>query len=269
AELRRRYNLEKRLADRLRSASAQERPRRYAEVYGEYARAVPTAGDDPGSLALQARLLRPWLRPEMTFVEVGAGSGATSRAVVGEGRRVVAIDAVKPQDAAGLEWLPHDRTESLDPQSADMVYSCHVLEHLHPDDLPGHFDQVLRWLKPGAPYLMVTPNRLLGPHDISAYFAETPEGFHLREYSHGDLRRAARIAGFARVAAVGRDGGPRALWPIRIAEAVLEGLGAPTRRLIFDGLESVRRRRPLRPLEQVTLVAFAAGGSNEIRQGGP
>ncbi|MEO1366456.1 MAG: hypothetical protein AAFX50_04730, partial [Acidobacteriota bacterium] len=62
---------------------------------------------------------------------------------------------------------------------------------------------------------------LLGPHDISAYFADEPLGFHLREYSHGDLHREARRAGFVDTVAVGRDGRPRPLWTRRWAERVL------------------------------------------------
>ncbi|MEO1369509.1 MAG: class I SAM-dependent methyltransferase, partial [Acidobacteriota bacterium] len=192
AELERRYALEKRLADRLRRASAAERPARYAEVYAEYARGVPAQADDPGSLALQDQLLRPWLRPGMTLVEIGAGSGAMARRLAGDGRRVIAVEAVVPDGVEEVEWLRLDQAYEIEPASVDLVYSCHVLEHLHPDDLAGHFDSVLGWLRPGAPYLMVTPNRLLGPHDISAYFADEPLGFHLREYSHGDLHREAR-----------------------------------------------------------------------------
>ncbi|MEO1086509.1 MAG: class I SAM-dependent methyltransferase [Acidobacteriota bacterium] len=257
AELERRYALEKRLADRLRRASAAERPARYAEVYAEYARGVPAEADDPGSLALQARLLKPWLRPGMTLVEIGAGSGATAPRRVGDGRRVIAVEAVIPHDATGVEWLRHDQVSRIEPTSVDLAYSCHVLEHLHPEDLPGHFESVLGWLRPGAPYVMVTPNRLLGPHDISGYFADEPLGFHLREYSHGDLHRAARRAGFAGTAALGRDGRPRSMWVRRCAELGLEWAGAPARRLIFDGIGAMRRRQPLRPLEQVALAAYA------------
>ncbi|MEM8994929.1 MAG: methyltransferase domain-containing protein [Acidobacteriota bacterium] len=257
AELERRYALEKRLADRLRRASAAERPARYAEVYAEYALGVPAEADDPGSLALQARLLQPWLRSGMTLVEVGAGSGATARRLAGDGRRVIAVEAVIPDGADDVEWLRHDQVSEIEAASVDLAYSCHVLEHLHPDDLTGHFQDVLGWLRPGAPYVMVTPNRLLGPHDISGYFADEPLGFHLREYSHGDLHRAARRAGFTDTVALGRDGRPRPLWRRRLAELVLEWAGAPVRRLIFDRIGAVRRRRPLRPLEQVAMAAYA------------
>ena len=260
AELERRYHLEKQLADRLRRASADERGALYADVYAAYARSVPSGAEDAGSLALQKRLLTPWLRRNMRIVEIGAGAGQAARSMLGDGRQVVAIEATDPdQDAGqdGLEWLAHDETDRLEPNCFDLAYSCHVIEHLHPDDLPGHFADVLHWLRPGAAYLFVTPNRLLGPHDISAYFADEPEGLHLREYSHGDLARLARGAGFGRVAAVDHDGRTKALWPRLIAEATLDLCGQPARRWLFDGLESMRRRQPLRPLEQVVLAAFA------------
>ena len=261
AELERRYRLEKQLADRLRTASADERGALYADVYAAYARGVPSVAEDVGSLELQKRLLAPWLRPEMRIVEVGAGAGRAARSMLGDGRQVVAIEATAPDTRDdlenGLQWLPHDEADRLQQNSFDLAYSCHVIEHLHPDDLPGHFADVLGWLRPGAAYLFVTPNRLLGPHDISAYFADEPEGLHLREYSHGDLARQARRAGFSRVAAVDHDGRTKALWPRLVAETALDLCGQPTRRWLFDGLGSMRRRQPLRPLEQVVLAAFA------------
>jgi hypothetical protein len=50
----------------------------------------------------------------------------------------------------------------------------------------------------------MTPNRLSGPHDISARFDDVPRGFHLREYTTGELRSLFREAGFSRVAAFAR-----------------------------------------------------------------
>jgi hypothetical protein len=56
-----------------------------------------------------------------------------------------------------------------------------------------------RALKPGGRYLVVTPNRLSGPHDISRAFDDVARGFHLKEYTYGELSRALRQAGFRRV----------------------------------------------------------------------
>ncbi|MEM6793726.1 MAG: class I SAM-dependent methyltransferase [Acidobacteriota bacterium] len=263
-ELEHRYRLEKRLADRLRLAAPGERSAVYAEVYSEYARHAEGAEVDAGSLELQTALLTPWLDERTVFAEVGAGSGVLARrvAAAGPGRRVLAIEAVPGESGGAVEWLAHDETGSrIASQTVDVAYSCHVLEHLHPEDAPDHFREVLRWLRPSAPYLMVTPNRLCGPHDISGYFSDRPEGFHLREYTHGELAAVARRAGFSRISALGRSGLPAPLWRASLAERALEAAGPSLRRWLFDRFPPIAQRAPLRPLEQVALAAFKDSGS--------
>jgi hypothetical protein len=48
----------------------------------------------------------------------------------------------------------------------------------------------------------ITPNRIAGPHDISKYFDRIATGFHLKEYTVGELAALMREAGFSRVAAI-------------------------------------------------------------------
>src|SRR5690606_20747310 len=71
--------------------------------------------------------------------------------------------------------LPHD--------SVDTAFSDQLIEHLHPDDAADHFRVVRQVLKPGGVYIFRTPHRLSGPHDVSRYFCEHAEGFHLKEWT--------------------------------------------------------------------------------------
>jgi SAM-dependent methyltransferase len=161
-------------------------------------------------------------------------------------------DALAPRHApAGFEFVAYDGFElPLPPASVDFVYSNDVVEHLHPDDLGDHLRGVLRVLRADGRYLCVTPNRLSGPHDVSRHFAETPQGFHLREYTLGELADRVATAGFRGAEtltsvsgyAVGRVPGIRA---VRAMEAALELL--PHR----------ARCRAARPLAAVKLVARA------------
>ena len=75
--LRAHYLVERELADRLRAATAAERPRLYSAVYDELYRRVPdhpqlTRKADPDSqreaVALKLRLLSPFLRPNLDFM---------------------------------------------------------------------------------------------------------------------------------------------------------------------------------------------------------
>ena len=266
-----RFRLERRLADRLRHATADERSRLYAEVYGEYAAQIgAAAAEDTASADLQLRLLEPWLEATTRFIEVGAGSGAVARQVARRVAHATAIEAVipsleslgeeptevRPPEVPGtLQWMTNEQANrAIKPDLADLVFSCHVLEHLHPDDLNGHLEQVRGWLKPGGVYVMVTPNRLHGPHDISGYFEDQPTGFHLREYSHSDLADALQQAQFGSVTALDPTGGKRSLFMVRQAERLLDVAGFRLRRWLFEAT-AVAQNAPLRPLEQVVLAA--------------
>jgi SAM-dependent methyltransferase len=203
----------------------------------------------------QARLIRRFVGPRVSFVEIGDGDAAVALAVAPHVARATAVDvtdALAPAHGPdGFEFVAFDGFElPLPPGGVDFVYSNDVVEHLHPDDLDDHLRGVLRVLRPGGRYLCVTPNRLSGPHDVSRHFAETPQGFHLREYTLGELADRFAAAGFRDAAtltsvagyAVDRVPG---LHVARAAEAVLERL--PHR----------ARRRAARPLAAVKLIARA------------
>lgn len=52
-------------------------------------------------------------------------------------------------------------------------------------------------LKPGGSYVIRTPHPASGPWDVSRYFCDHPEGFHLKEWTYRELREALRRAGFS------------------------------------------------------------------------
>ena len=89
--LRHHYEVEKRLADRLKAAAdPAARARIYATMYDELFAAVPdhprlTRQRDPAAERLQIdrllALLQPYLGPRVEYVEFGAGTGALAFAV--------------------------------------------------------------------------------------------------------------------------------------------------------------------------------------------
>jgi hypothetical protein len=105
--------------------------------------------------------------------------------------------------------------------------------------------------------VVVTPNRLLGPHDISRHFDDVATGLHLREYSVTEAARLLRRAGFAHIVAlagVGTTPKVRSLWRYRLAEAALGPLPRRIRILLLERL-APSAREPFRPLEQVVVAA--------------
>ena len=74
-----------------------------------------------------------------------------------------------------------------------------MVEHSHPDEVHDHLVDVRRALKPGGHYVIFTPNRFSGPHDISRRFSNVAEGLHLKEYTVRELRQALKKAGYTKI----------------------------------------------------------------------
>jgi SAM-dependent methyltransferase len=251
AELLEHYEVERELASRLRDApSAEARRRLYKDVYRERSERIPShplvrQAADPAARAAAVRpqvaLLTRFVGPATDFCEIGAGDGAVAREVARSVRTSLAVDvtdALAPEDPGppGFEFRVFDGVDiGVAESSVDVAYSHDVAEHLHPDDFGDHARSVLRALRRGGVYLCVTPNRLSGPHDVSGHFSDTPEGFHLREYTATELAGSLSRAGFARTRVVLSIGG-RKLGPmlpagvLRPVEAVLGALPRPLRR---------------------------------------
>lgn len=205
------YRVERELADRLRGASREERTHLYSAVYDELFQRVPSHPQlswkaDPSQRSAiienQARLLGPLLGPDAVFLEIGSGDGGLLRRLAPLVRRATGVD-VSAEIAGGAE-LPENAHSVISdgtsipvtPGTVDVAYSANLMEHLHPDDAVEQVGNVYAALRPGGVYVCVTPHRMSGPHDISADFDEVATGFHLREYTVGDLRGLLRGVGF-------------------------------------------------------------------------
>jgi SAM-dependent methyltransferase len=262
--LRRHYETERRLADRLRASTREERTRLYATMYDELFQAVPdhprlTATEDPASLDRKNRdklsLVEPWLRPESVFVEFAAGDCSFAALVAARVAKAIAID-ISDQRPAGaprppnLELVIYDGYAlDLPPGGADLVFSDQFLEHLHPDDVDHHLRLALGLLRPGGRYALRTPHRFSGPHDISRYFDDEPRGFHLHEWTYGEMAGALRAAGYGAIEGGRRVRGryrPVPLGPLVFAER------------LFGPLPHGLRRRLSKPFLARNLVLFAA-----------
>lgn len=213
AERRARYEIEKALATRLRTASPQERRRLYPRLYDELIGQLPfhprrrRALDSERSrraVAQQMRWLRPWLSENATFLEVGCGDGTLAACVASAVRQAYGVDvSARLRSREHPSDCPFIVADALQlPIAAariDVAYSNQFVEHLHPDDILPHLEEVRRVLSPGGVYVCVTPNRLHGPHDVSRGFDTYATGMHLREYTASELSELFRRACFSQV----------------------------------------------------------------------
>ncbi len=272
AEARQHYDLERRLADRLRAANKTQRQSLYWDVYDELYAGLGGMGllhrvqqNSSRQLTLLREILDPLLAEANSFVEFGSGDGAL-RVAIAESHphlmRVTAIDACTipagsmPQKQAVVTYLaPAETRSEIGSSNVDLAFSCHFVEHLHPEDLNDHFLEVRRVLKPAGRYLLITPNILLGPHDVSREFDAVATGLHLQEYGYRSLAASMRRAGFHKVEAVLGAAAPFRVVPLALASAAEVAAGLLPRSLRRGVSRSFGKRQPFRALEQVKLLA--------------
>ena len=259
------YKIEKRLADRLRNSSRQERQHLYTSLYDELFQRVPqhpqliqktSLRETRARVDYEMRNLRPFLDREATFLEVGPGDCALSLEVAKHVHKVYAVD-VSSEITKDLNPPPNfelvlsnGASIPVPAHSIDVVYSNQLMEHLHPDDAVEQLDNIYTALAPGGIYLCITPSRLSGPHDISRYFDPVATGFHLKEYTVTELYHLFKQVGFSKLRAYVRIKTmylSLPTFPIRCCERLLDLLPYAARK-------SLASRLPLAPFLGVQLV---------------
>ena len=261
--LRRHFDCERAIAQRLQGADRETRKQIYATMYDELFAAVPdhsrlTRRADESltlrSIDRKTRLLRPFMRPAATLLEFGSGDCRFALAMTRHFGQVEAID-ISDQIAPGTERPKNFRltvydgyTLKLPEESVDVAFSDQLIEHLHPDDTADHLKLVQRLLKPGGLYLIRTPHRLTGPHDVSRFFSDKAQCFHLKEWSYGELTAELRKLGYGSIRTYWFGKGVMLRLP-RAAFSVIEALGR---------LLPLRSRRRLLPFLMPGIV-IAAG----------
>ena len=206
------YVLERKLADRLRAAPADQRATVYGEVYDEMFRSIPDhpqfavdPADRKRHVLAMFRFVSRFLTKESCLMEIGAGDCAFSINAAPMIRRGVVVDvsSVILSAAAEVENLEIAISDGVSlpvpSASIDIAYSDQLMEHLHPDDSQAQLTNIVKTLRPGGVYVCITPNRVYGPHDISRGFDDVATGFHLREYSGREIRKMFLDAGFSTV----------------------------------------------------------------------
>ena len=213
ASLRVHYDVERELASQLRSATQQERKGLYASAYDELYRRVPdhpqlVNKQDPADRRRyvddQMRLLGRFLKPGMSMIEIGPGDCSLAIHACQQVGTVWAVDVSaeitrRTDLPRNFELHLSDGVSVPHPVGGvDVVYSNQLMEHLHPEDAHEQLRNILAALAAGGVYVCVTPNRLMGPHDISKYFSHQAQGFHLQEYTATELLALFRAIGFRR-----------------------------------------------------------------------
>jgi len=142
----------------------------------------------------------------INIFEIGSGKGSLLSYLSTLGHNCTATEISKERGEKfnsskfNLKWLTTDGvnlTNFTGNLRYQVVISNQVIEHLHPDDLLTHFNNVSTILTSGGSYIFTTPNSYFGPSDISKVFNfRSPQGMHLKEYTMRELKKILKSSGF-------------------------------------------------------------------------
>lgn len=262
--IRHHFEVEKELAARMRASTREDRMELFKTLYTELFERVPdhprlTRRESPEAsrqkVGAQMRLLQPFLTKDSVVLEFAPGDCRLASAVAGEVRQVYGVDISdqrSPTESSppNLDLIVYDGYElRLQPASVDVVFSYQFVEHLHPEDVVPHFTLARSMLKAGGVYVLDTPHRHSGPHDVSRYFGDTLQCFHFQEWTYNDMRRLLLKNGFSKTAMF-RFGKPRYSRLANWANELVEGC---------VGLlpQKLRRRISSRLFQSVAMIAWA------------
>ena len=212
--------LEFKYSKRLRESIKEERKNLYAEAYSVVSALSiqEFASDDPedrtsGTSKRIVQLLSQIVDKHDHVLEIGCGRGYTCLNLAPYIMSMIGVEVSKPSVFEAKKILSQGKIKNVrikqvsafelsnhfSKNEFDICISIDVFEHLHPEDALEHLRHVYHVLKPMGKYIVITPNRLSGPHDITREeFPDKKEamGFHLNESTHKDLIHIMRAIGF-------------------------------------------------------------------------
>ena len=211
------FLVEKAIAERLKAANQAERVKIYASMYDELFSKVP---DHPrlnrrNSETLTTRsnkkkytFVKRFIENSTIFVEFASGDCEFSREMTNHVKFVYGVDISDQRGRIGtvpdnFKLILYDgySLHGINNDSVDLVFSDQLIEHFHPEDTKLHFELVYRLLKQGSNYIFHTPHYLIGPSDVSKYFSDEPECFHLKEWTYSELKLLLKDVGYSSISA--------------------------------------------------------------------
>ena len=196
------YQVESSLASKLKQSDREGRITLYATMYEELFLKVPdhprlttreSAEMTAAAIQSKMKVLRGFINKDTVFAEFASGDCKFAMELCRQVQFVYGIDI---SDQSGQPITTPDNFKlfvyngyhlEMEEKSVDVVFSDQLIEHLHPEDTMHHFQLVQTILKKNGLYVFRTPHSFCGPHDISGYFSDEPEGFHLKEWTYQEL----------------------------------------------------------------------------------
>jgi len=211
-QIKRHYEVEKSIAEKLKRANREERkaifPVMYDELFAKVADHPRLSKRENKEKVLAAnrqklQLVKKYLNDFTVFLEFGSGDCHFASEVCKHVKQVYAVDISDQRGklfnaAHNFELIVYDGYNlDLEDSSIDVVFSDQLIEHLFPGDIEGHFKLVKRILRDKGLYIFRSPHAFFGPQDISKYFSDEPEGFHLKEWTYSEIEKILKKLNFS------------------------------------------------------------------------
>ena len=206
------YTVEKAIAQRLKRADREERKKIYATMYDELFKNVPdhprlierdTNKNRRPSQDKTFRIVRNFITSNSVFLEFAPGDCSFARFMCGYVKQVYAVDIAEQRGSnsetpSNFNLIIYNGYDlDLPPEETDTIFSDQFIEHLHSEDVQYHLQLANTLLKQGGTYIFKTPHAFFGPWDVSLFFSDTAEGFHLKEWTFTELERVVKASGFS------------------------------------------------------------------------
>ena len=212
ASVLRHYEIEKEIAERIKSADKEERKEIYKDMYAELFLKVPdhprisrrsSKEQTKRAYKVKKRLIGEHLEKDATLAEFAPGDCLFCKKISNHFRYVYAIDISDQRSNTfsspeNFELIIYDgySLPAIADRSIDVVFSDQLIEHFHPEETELHFAMAYRILVEGGTYIFSTPHLYSGPQDVSMYFSYIPECFHLKEWTVQELVKILENIGF-------------------------------------------------------------------------
>ena len=146
--------------------------------------------------------------------ELGFGSGIFLQAASQAGHRVGGLEVTSHLFEEAKTKLPVSQQDNLwfgdfcsidfgnQYESYGLAYWNDVFEHIPVDEISDYLRKLYCLLKPGGKLITITPNWHMRPSDVTCNFRPSRSeavGFHLKEYTLGEVRQLILDAGFKTV----------------------------------------------------------------------
>jgi ubiquinone/menaquinone biosynthesis C-methylase UbiE len=158
----------------------------------------------------KARLVN-LLRKELegkSILDVGCGGGDFLLEVDNHlaHKKLVGIEispVILPQERQNIEFIQGNVIDFSTDFRFDVVFSDNVIEHIALEDLPTHLQSIKNAMAPEGKLIIITPNHLFGPNDITIIIDSTYTnqiealGGHLHETTYTELICTLKENGFS------------------------------------------------------------------------